>query len=125
VGTPAWSDRDYLISQLPEDSIGGTLVWRSSEEKSWLTAGTIKALKDCTVYVFTLKAIYGKETIGEATLTKLEREGWEDAGEVATSFPNGEDWQWISLKKTIKAGDVNLQLSTVSLGKNSVLFIFK
>ena len=128
VGTRILSDRDYLFSALPDEVKGGTLLLRVSynDSQSWLKPGTLRVNKDTTVYSLILWKQLGKEVLNEVARTKLVREGWKEVdGATVTTFPNGEDWRWITLKKEIKKGDVILQLRTLSWNRVTVLFVFK
>lgn len=129
VGAPIVSDRDYTLSDLPNEVKGGTLLLRDSGEedlKSWLKVGTVRAIKDTTVYAIVRWKYLGKEVMSEVALTQFERDGWKEvSGEAATTFPDGEDWRWKTFKMEIKKGDVILQLKTLRWGGWAVLFIFK
>ncbi len=125
IGTPIWSDKGYLIAKLPEKIVGGTVVWRDSGSEGWLPSDAVKALKDCKTYAIVRWKYLGKVEIDDVMFAKLEREGWEDAGEVKTTFPGGEDWRWKALAKDVPEGDVILQLDTVNWGKRAVFFVFK
>ncbi|WLD12308.1 FlgO family outer membrane protein [Planctellipticum variicoloris] len=126
-GTPIFPDRNYVLSTVPKEISGGALLWRDSEKaNTWLEPSIIAAQGDCTAYAMIRWKHLGKVDVDEVTLTKLVGEGWEEVDvRVATSFPNGGDWNWKLLKKELSEGDVILQLQTVNWGKNPVLFIFK
>ncbi|MDZ4688962.1 MAG: FlgO family outer membrane protein [Planctomycetaceae bacterium] len=127
VGTQIWSDRGYAITALPKEIGGGALVGRDSEQgKEWLDGGTITALKDCTVYAIMRSRHLGGEEIGDVTIAKFLREGWEEVdGNFNVSFPSGENWKWKIVKKSVSEGDVFLQLDTIKWNKIAVLFVFK
>ncbi len=127
IGTKMVSDKDYTLSEFPDAVKGGTHLLRSSgDHKTWLKTGTLRALKDTTVYALVRWKYLGKEVMDEVALTKFERDGWKEVeGETGTTFPDGEDWRWKTFKKQVKKGDVILQLKTVAWGEWAVLFIFK
>lgn len=128
VGAPMVSDRDYTISELPDEVKGGTLLVRDSgdDHHTWLRASNIRALKDTTVYAIVRWKYLRKEVMNEVALTQFERDGWKEiSGEAATTFPDGEDWQWKVFEKEIKKGDVILQLKTLKWGHWAVLYVFK
>ena len=124
-GTPIESDKGYLLAKLPKEIVGGTLLWRDSGSGGWLPPGSVLALKNCKVYAVVRWKYLGKEQIDEGTFAALSREGWQDAGEVKTTFPEGEDWRWTAIVKDVPEGDVLLQLETVNWGKRAVFFVFK
>jgi hypothetical protein len=125
-GTAIFSDRDYTFLSVPKEIAGGTVLQRDAEgSKSWLEPQMLTARKDCTVYAIMRWKYLGKEVINEATFTKFAREGWEDQGEIETSFPRGEDWRWRALSKSIKEGAVVLQLRAIKWDGFPVLFVFK
>ncbi len=126
-GAPIESDKDYVVSKLPREMAGGTLLLRDSGTGGWLPDGAVTALKDCKVYAVIRWKYLGKEDIDEVTFHKLAREGWEEVdGDVKTTFPPGEDWQWKALAKDVTAGDVFLQLETVNwTKKRAVFFVFQ
>ena len=128
VGTQLWSDRGYVLAELPPEIVGGSLLLRDSEQKSkeWLKAGTITALKDCTAYALIRWKYLGKEEVGEITFTKLLSEGWDEVdGNLNTSFPGGEDWRWKAFSKKVSQGDVVQPLKSVSWRGHPVIFVFK
>lgn len=49
-GTLIESDKTYVLSKLPKEITGGTLVLRDSGTGGWLPDGAVTALKDCKVY---------------------------------------------------------------------------
>jgi hypothetical protein len=127
VGAPMISDRDYKISDLPDEAIGGTLLLRPAGDfNKWLDTGELRALNDATVYIMIRWKYLGKEVIDEVTRTKLERDGWDEVeGRAGTTCPNEEDWRWKIYSKKIKKGEVILLLKTTSWNKWPVLYIFK
>jgi len=128
VGTPIVSDRDYTLTKLPDEVKGGTLLLRTSGEdlKTWLKAGSLRALKDTTVYALVRSKYLGKEVMDEVAIAKFERDGWKEVNsETETTVPDGEDWGWKTFKKEIKKGDVILQLKALKWGDWAVLFVLK
>ncbi len=105
-------DRDFTFTELPKAMEGGTVVVRDPEShQTWLTPGTLTAAREGTVYVTFLWKWKGKEKVNEVTLNLLSKEGWSEVKEeVETTFPEGEDWRLKTFKKSLKKGDVNLQL---------------
>jgi hypothetical protein len=127
-GTKMLSDRDYLLSDLPKEMVGGTYVMRTSGEYgTWLPDAALKAKKEGTVYAIIRVKYLGKETFDELAQEQLKKDGWTAVeGKVATTFPSGEKWEWKAYKKGIKGGDVILQLETLSWDKKTgVLFVVK
>jgi hypothetical protein len=127
-GTKMISDRDYLLSDMPKEMVGGTYVMRTSGEyATWLPDAALKAKKEGTVYAIIRVKYLGKETFGEPAQQQLEKDGWTAVeGKVATNFPSGEKWEWKAYKKDIKEGTVILQLENLSWDKKSgVLFVVK
>ena len=127
-GTKMISDRDYLLSELPKEMVGGTYVMRnSSEYGTWLPDAALKAKKEGTVYAIIRLKYLGKETFDELAQQQLKKDGWTAVeGKVATTFPSGEKWEWKAYKKGIKEGIVILQLDNLSWDKKTgVLFVVK
>jgi hypothetical protein len=127
-GTKMLSDRDYLLSEMPKEMVGGTYVMRTSGEYGmWLPDATLKANKEATVYAIIRLNYLGKETFGELAQQQLKKDGWSAVeGKMATTFPAGEKWEWKAFKKDIKAGIVILQLENLSWDKaTGVLFVVK
>jgi hypothetical protein len=109
VGTDIWSDKGYFLTHLPKEIAGGTMLVRGSGDENWPAPATLTALADCTAYALIRSKYLGKETVGEVSLAKLEREGWTRLdGKTAVTFPNGEGWQWVVLKKRVTRGPVAL-----------------
>ena len=128
VGTKMISDRDYALTDLPEEVAGGTFVSRNSAEYgSWLPPLALKAKRDATVYALVRVKYLGKETFDKQTRAAFEKEGWKPLdGEVATTFPDGEGWQWVAFKKDVKAGAINLPLNNFRWPRRTgVLFVVK
>jgi hypothetical protein len=125
LGTPVWTDKGYLLAALPPEIVGGTVVWRDSGSEGWFPARCVRATRDCTVYAIVRWKYLDKMEIDEATFTKFAKEGWKEAGEVKTTFPNGEDWRWKALSKKVSAGEVSLPLDSINWGQRAVLFVFK
>lgn len=131
VGAPIVSDRGYAFTHLPSEIQGGTLVWRDSRAPDWLPPGSIRLLKDCTVYaiVHTRRAAVmgiAEDKVNESALAAFAREGWAEVDEVKTTFPNGEGWRWHTFRKKLAAGDTNPLLQDNKLGRERrVLFVFK
>ena len=124
--TQIWSDKPYMLTFLPKEVVGGSLLLRDSGQTDWFPGGSVTALKDCHAYVLIRWKYLGKEEVGEVTFTKFEREGWEEVdGKTSVNFPGGEDWQWKVLKKPVSAGDVILPLETINWGKIPAIFVFK
>jgi hypothetical protein len=130
-GTKMVSDRDYVLSELPEEIAGGTYVMRTIDEhKAWLPVSALTAKTDATVYAIIRVEYLGKETLGEVALADLVKDGWKEVdGKVATTFNSGEKWKWSAYKKAIKKGDVILQLDNLNWDKNKpgigVLYVIK
>jgi len=124
VGTPMESDKEYFLARLPAELVGGTLIWRDSGSGGWLPAGSVKALKDCKVYIIVRWKYLGKVVFDDATFARLDSEGWKDAGEVKSTFPAGEDWRWKALVHEVSAGDVSLPATSVNWSQRAVLFVF-
>jgi hypothetical protein len=125
VGTPMESDKGYVLSNLPKEIVGGTLIWRDSGSGGWIPTGAVKALKDCQVYAIVRWKYLGKVVIDEGTFARLDREGWKDAGEVKTTFPGGEDWRWKALVHDVSEGDVSLPANSVNWTNRAVFFVFR
>ena len=128
-GVKIMSDRDYIIADLPEDTVGGTFLMRSSPELGkWLPTGAVTAKAKGTIYAIVLVSQYGKEKFSEVAQSQFEKDGWKPIDEkTGTTFPSGEKWEWKAYKKEMKKGDQILQLDTLSWDKHgsAVLYIFK
>ncbi len=126
-GTPLFSDSEFVLSEIPKEIVGATLLVRkSAEHKAWLEPYAINALVDGSVYGLMRTKSIGKEEVSEVVLSKLEREGWTEVkGSIETTFPDGEDWRWTVLRKPVKKGEIVLQLKTVRWPDAPVLFAFK
>jgi hypothetical protein len=127
-GTKMLSDRDYLLTDLPKEIVGGTYIMRDSGEYgTWLPDAALTAKKDSTVYAIVRVKYLGKDTFDELAQKRLEKEGWKAvAGKVATTYPAGENWVWKAYKKSIKEGTVILQLENLAWErKAAVLFVVK
>jgi internalin A len=124
-GTPLFADRGYVLEKVSPEFAGGTLLLRGSGEcKTWLTPAKVTALKDGTAYVAVRWKYLGKSA-DDGTLAKLAADGWTEAkGQLVTSFPEGEGWQWKVLRKKIKKGEVTLTPGTKSEAM-PLLFLFK
>lgn len=127
IGSQVWSDAEYLLTALPDEMVGGTLVLRDrGNEKDWLANGSVTALKDCTAYALVRWKYLGKEEVGEGVFANFKRDGWEEVdGTMNVSFPNGEDWKWRVVKRPVSKGDVSLDLKAVKQSPGTVLFVFK
>ena len=123
-GAKLWSGRDYAVVKLPAEVRGGTLILREiGEDSDWLAPGTIRTLKDSTVYVLVRWKALGKDVLEEVAFAKLEKEGWAEVpGDVETTFPSGEDWRWKAYKKKVEKGEVTLQLKKLNW-KCSAVFV--
>jgi Leucine-rich repeat (LRR) protein len=123
--TPLFSDRTYTIEKLSLEIAGGTLLLRGADEcKTWLPPGKVTALKDCTAYLAIRWKYLGK-ALDDGMVAKLTSDGWTDVkGQLVTSFPKGEDWQWKVLQKKLKKGEVVLA-PNINSNAAPLLFIFK
>jgi len=127
-GIKMLSDRDYLVTELPKEIVGGTYVMRDSGEYgTWLPDATLTAKKKSTVYALVRVKYLGKDTFDELAQKRFEKEGWKAVeGKVATTYPAGENWVWKAYKKGINEGPVILQLQNlVWERKTAVLFVVK
>ncbi len=120
-------DRDFTFTKLPRVIEGATLLVRDRDShRTWLNQQALTASMDGTAYVLFMWKWQGKEQVSEATLAGLSREGWTEVKEeVDTTFPEGEDWKWKTLKKSVKKGDIDLQLKGVHWQETLTLFAFK
>ncbi|HJZ58803.1 MAG TPA: hypothetical protein VKE74_27925, partial [Gemmataceae bacterium] len=103
------------------------LVRPSADHAHWLAPGSVTAKKDGTVYAVIRTKYLNKPVFPAASLKKLEGDGWtEIEGEVATTFPGNENWEWTAFKKEIKKGEVDLELKGIKWNtRSAVLFVFK
>lgn len=127
VGAAIFSDRGYVLTTLPKECVGGSMLIRDTEQaKEWLGTNRLIALKNCTVYAFMLSKQFGKEIIGDGTISKFLGEGWEEVdGNMNVNFPGGEDWRWKVVKKKVDEGNIILHLESINWGRNTVVFVFK
>jgi hypothetical protein len=129
-GTRMLTDRDeYALSVVPKEMAGATLVVRGSGEYgTWLPDLALKAKQDATVYAIIRVKLAGKETFGELAQALLMKDGWKEVeGEVATTEPKGEKWEWKAFKTSVKKGEIVLKLDNLNWGNNAtgVLFVIK
>lgn len=126
-GCRLFTDADYVLAELPDEIAGGTLVVRKlAEGGTWLTPHALEAVADESVYVLFRWKRLGKQEVSEVVPAKLEREGWTEVkGTIETTFPDGEDWRWMAMRRNFKKGSVVLQLKTVHWPDAPALFVFK
>lgn len=128
VDTKIGSDRDVVFTSVPKDLNGASFLQRkTADHNTWLPAGGVTAKKDCTVYVMIRAKSNNRDIVPEATLKKIEDDGWKAVdGELGTSVSNNEKVTWAIYKKDVKAGDVDVTLKTVKWStRTPVLFAFK
>ena len=126
IGAKISSDRDYLLTELPKEILGGTHVLRTQGElKGWLLAGAVKAKKDGTAYVMIMNKYQGNDQFGEGAQRQLERDGWKEVeGKVGTTSPGNEGWGWKAFKKDVKEGEVTLQLDNLKMGQTRFRYYY-
>jgi mono/diheme cytochrome c family protein len=126
VGIRVWSDKEYVITKLPAEMAGATFLSRDTGFiKDWLAIGTVKALRDCTVYAIVRAEALNKVDVGDAVFAAFDRDGWTEVVEpFETTFNAGENWVWRTVKRNIKPGDVVLPLRNINF-RSPVLFAFK
>jgi len=127
VGDKIISDRDHLISDLPEEMIGTTFLLRSSDDfKTWLKDASLTAKKKVTVYVMITKGKNKKneETFSEADQAALKKDGWTEVEGKASNRMTGDCRVY---KMDIKEGFVFLKLEYLKWDakKYSAFFFFK
>jgi hypothetical protein len=123
-GVTLWPGKDYSISDLPKEMEGSTMLVREAGS-GWVAPNKVKGLKDGTVYFMILAKRLGTTHIGEVEINKLEKEGWKEVeGDIGSTFPSGEDWQWKAFKKEIKKGPLTFQLKTINMNGRTIIFFF-
>ena len=129
VDTRILGDRDYKFNVLPRDLNGATLLVRpAADHAHWLAPGVLTATKDCTVYaVIRTHYVAKKDVFGPQAIKQLEADGWTAVeGEVGTTTPGNEKWEWATWSKEVRKGDVDLTLKTLKWNsRTAVLFVFK
>ena len=130
VGTRMFTDRtEYLLSVVPKEMVGGTLIVRGSgEQEGWLPSLAIEAKKKGTVYAIIRVKYAGQEKFGELAEALLKKDGWKEVeGKVATTEPVGEKWEWKAFETSVKEGAIILRLANLEWSNNAtgVLFVVK
>ncbi len=130
VGTRMFTDRtEYVLSIVPKEMVGGTLVVRGSGEQArWLPDLALEAKKKGTVYAILRVKYAGQEKFGELAEAQLKKDGWKEVeGKVATTQPEGEKWEWKAFETSIEKGVILLRLDHLEWSKNAtgVLFVVK
>lgn len=127
VGEKIVSDRDHLISDLPEEMIGTTFLLRSEGDfKTWLKDASIIAKKKTTVYVMITKGKGRKneELFTEADQAAIKKDGWTEVEGKASNAMTGDCRVY---KMDIKEGLVFLKLEHLTWNprKYTAFFFFK
>jgi hypothetical protein len=129
VDTRILADRDYKLTVVPREVNGAALLVRpAADHAHWLAPGMLTATKDCTVYAIIRTHYVGKKDVfGPQAIKQLEMDGWIAVdGEVGTTSPGNEKWEWAAWSKEVKKGDVDLTLKTLKWNaRTAVLFVFK
>ena len=129
VGLKMISDRDYAITALPKEMLGGTFLTRGAGDYGqWLPEGTLKAKMPATAYAIVRTKYINKNTFDDAAQKQFEKDGWVAVdGKFATTSPGKENWEWKAFKKDIDEGPVSLPLKNLDWSKHgtAVMFFFK
>ncbi|HSG70326.1 MAG TPA: FlgO family outer membrane protein [Planctomycetaceae bacterium] len=127
-GVKIWWDKPYAIAALPKEMSDGKILIRSvGQAEDWIEPSALTATRAGIVYAVVRSKYLKKTTVADVVFTQFERDGWERLEDpVKSTFPPGEDWQWVALKKQLPAGDVIISLQNVNWGSRvPVFFVFK
>ncbi|HYV38747.1 MAG TPA: hypothetical protein VE988_23885 [Gemmataceae bacterium] len=129
VGVKFWVDRDYVMTDLPQELSGALLLQRDAANATkWLAPAMLRTNTDAHVFALVRWKNQGKDILDHAAFTQLQGDGWPTVSwKVKSTFPGKENWQWkaLTLLTGIKKGDVVLDLKSVNWPGAAVVFVFK
>jgi hypothetical protein len=130
VGTKMRTDRaEYVLSVVPAEMAGGTLVVRQATEHDfWLTDEALDAKGDVKVFAIVRVRMGDEVKFGPSAQADLVKDGWKEVpAKVATTHPEGEVWEWKAYEIIHARGEIVLPLKNLDWDKTrtGVLFVVK
>jgi clan AA aspartic protease (TIGR02281 family) len=125
--TQYWQDREYAITEIPDQLKGASLIRRKIDDPDWLS-GEIIAHQPLDLFV-AMRADWVKNKrlqhdVDEAALTKLKSEGWKQIeGFSAAALPQ-QRWTWALLHKRIDPGPISIS-NLISMAEPRVLIFVR